>query len=100
MNQIMIELDRELFSQAVVARTAHRYSGKYFVAIATGERAWTISVQSKDGSAVDDQLPASFKNDALDDLIRAQVSEQTRGVAEILLQAALSHAVLDRDEVR
>ena len=99
MGVFVVSLERELFPELAVLQTCHRYSGAYFVELASSGRLWEITMRRMDGLEMDADLPARFKNDALDDVLRSRIREQTAGVTELLLTAALSSAGREADEI-
>lgn len=92
MDAIELSFERGLFSADVLARTAHRYSGDYFVDLSSAGASLVVRLQPKAGVALDPMLSARFRNDALDDRLRAQVSSQTSDLQATLIHAALSEA--------
>jgi len=82
-------VDRRLFSYDVIARAAHRYTGKYNVELRIeGE---TI-VASFAGHSLPADIDTSFARDLLDERLRAQVRAETAGLQQELLKAALAQA--------
>jgi len=89
MEGVSIRLRKSIFPLAAVTRTCHRYSGDFRVDISESEDDWLIDLLPAANASSTETVEARFRNDALDDLLRLQVQEQSRGVAEALLRAAL-----------
>lgn len=82
-----------VFSVDVVARTAHRYSGEYFVrldAVAHGVRV-TLSPRRADLTAPA-RLEDQFRTDLLDDRLRERIEQQTLEIKTALTRAAFTGA--------
>jgi His-Xaa-Ser system protein HxsD len=90
---IELSFDVGLFSPDVIARTAHRYTNDFFVDVSLSANAVIVGLTPKNESVRIDDVIQRFRNDALDDRLRARVIEQTGGVQEALVQAALRAAV-------
>lgn len=89
---IKLLLDRAVFSEEVMVRTLHRYSGRYFVELHSGIDDWEVMLTDKQAGSIDSEVAAQFKNDALDERLRDSIRTLTIGVAELLLTTALTHA--------
>jgi His-Xaa-Ser system protein HxsD len=94
---IELSFDSGLFTPDVIARTAHRYTGDFFVDVAVSSGAIVVRLTPKQDSASAEDVVRRFRNDALDDRLRAQVREQTGDVQIALLQAAF-RAAKPRDD--
>lgn|GEM_PF-938365 len=82
----------QLFSQDVVARTAHRYTADFFVDVTVRGDSIVVCLTPKTSSMDCQDIEGRFRNDALDDRLRAEVVKQTRDIHAALVQAALSGA--------
>jgi His-Xaa-Ser system protein HxsD len=85
--EVLFNVDSALFSADVVARTAHRYSGNYFVRLETSPSGFIVSLTARRPGAITPELEAQFRTDLLDDRLRALVEAQTEK-----LKTALTHA--------
>lgn len=92
MERVAVRLDRSMFNDDVVARTAHRYTGRFFVAITTQEDHFEVTLDPRPGSIVHDDLEKHFLNDALDERLRAIVRSETADLHHELIRAALREA--------
>jgi His-Xaa-Ser system protein HxsD len=92
MSGIEIALDRALFGLDVVARTAHRYTDAYFVEIVSDSTSLVVRLTPRDPSESLEYLEQRFRNDALDDRLRAKVHADTHELHTALVEAALSRA--------
>lgn len=92
MQSSTIRLDRSLFSDEVVARTAHRYTGQFHVALRTEGADIVVALTSLEGSELPADLEGRFRNDALDENLRALVRNETREIHHQLITAALREA--------
>jgi His-Xaa-Ser system protein HxsD len=84
-----VRLERALFSEDVVTRTAHRYTGNFFARIRIDDPHWVISLIPKNAESTLDELVARFENDALDELLRERIRTQTHEIHSTLVSAAL-----------
>ncbi|AMJ56608.1 MULTISPECIES: hypothetical protein [Stenotrophomonas] len=82
-------VDRRLYSDDVVARAAHRYTGKHKVELRIEGDTIVASFESP---SLPEDIDASFARDLLDERLRAQVRAETAGLQEELLKAALAQA--------
>ena len=87
-----VYLDRELFSADVVARTAHRYTGDYFVEVVSQELQHLVRLTPQSPSTVDALISHRFRNDALDERLRERVRAETNDLQTTLIRAALREA--------
>ncbi|MCR1572655.1 hypothetical protein [Stenotrophomonas sp.] len=85
-------IDRELYSDDVAARAAHRYSGELGVEVRSLGTNLTVIFWSLDGSELPEDLWARFSRDLLDERLRATVRAETSGLQQELLRAALNQA--------
>ncbi len=72
-------------------RTAHRFSGRYTVAVADeGDR----SCVRFDGSVeTPEQLEREFRALLLDDMLRARIETETASLRQLIVEAALRSAL-------
>jgi His-Xaa-Ser system protein HxsD len=92
---IEIVFDNRLFTPDVIARTAHRYTDAFFVEISLSHDGVLVHLTPKQPSANIEGVTARFRNDALDDRLRARIEEQTRELQATLTDAALRGARLN-----
>jgi His-Xaa-Ser system protein HxsD len=93
MESSTIRLDRGLFSDDVVARTAHRYTGQCQVALHTDGADIVVVLKPLEALALPADLPGRFQNDALDERLRELVRSETHEIHSQLITAALREAV-------
>jgi His-Xaa-Ser system protein HxsD len=89
---IEIIFDDGLFSPDVIARTAHRYTADFLVDVLLSSGSVVVRLIPKEPSTDIHDVVGRFRNDALDDRLRAQVSRETSDIHATLLQAALNGA--------
>jgi len=82
----------DIFSRDVIARTAHRYTGDFFVEINAEAAGIQVRLMPKRGDVPIDGIEQHFRNDLLDDLLRERVRVQTAELHTVLAQAALRQA--------
>lgn len=92
MNAIEIILDGELFSVDVVARTAHRYTGDYYVETVCTPASASIRLTPKTERVNSDLLAERFRNDSLDERLRERIRAETGELHTALVLAALQQA--------
>jgi len=92
MNAIEIVLDGGLFSVDVIACTAHRYTGDYFVETVSTTSDVIVRLTPKTDSISSHLLAERFRNDALDERLRARVRTETGELHTTLVRAALQQA--------
>jgi hypothetical protein len=92
MNAIEIVLDGGLLSVDVIARTAHRYTGDYFVETVSTPSGALVRLTPKMGSISSHLLAERFRNDALDERLRELVRAETGELHTVLVRAALHQA--------
>lgn len=89
MDAIEINLDGGVFSAGAVVRAAHRYSADYYVDIASTEDGFIARLTPKSADTATSTLVQQFRNDVLDEQLRESIRAETKGLQEILVQAAL-----------
>ncbi|WDS34757.1 hypothetical protein [Pseudoxanthomonas sp.] len=92
MQSSTLRLDRSLFSDEVIARTAHRYTGQFQVALRVDGADVLVVLTPLDGSELPADVAGRFQNDALDENLRALVRVETREIHQQLITAALREA--------
>ncbi|HEL5321317.1 TPA: hypothetical protein UOJ11_000969 [Stenotrophomonas maltophilia] len=85
-------VDRQLFSDDMVARAAHRYTGKFGVELLNQGADLAVVFSTTDGSPLPVDLSTRFSRDLLDERIRASVRAETHGLQLELIRAALHQA--------
>jgi len=92
MKAIEIVLDGGLFSVDVIACTAHRYTGDYFIEIVSTTSNVLVRLTPKTDSVTSHLLAERFRNDALDERLREQIRAETCELRTTLVRAALQQA--------
>ncbi|MEN5374418.1 hypothetical protein ABE587_12170 [[Pseudomonas] hibiscicola] len=92
MERSQFTIDRELYSDDVAARAAHRCTGVFGVEMRSQGANLTVSFWSLDGSDLPEDLWTRFSRDLLDERLRATVRAETSGLQQELLRAALNQA--------
>lgn len=92
MHAIEIVLDGGLFSVDVIARTAHRYTGDYFVETVSTPSGALVRLTPKTDSISSHLLAERFRNDALDERLRERIRAETGELHTALVRAALQQA--------
>ncbi|WP_162312955.1 hypothetical protein [Pseudoxanthomonas yeongjuensis] len=82
----------EVFPIEVVARTAHRYTGDFFVKIKDDTSGIHVDLMPRTEDVPTDGVERRFHNDLLDDLLRDKVRTQTAELHTVLAEAALRQA--------
>jgi len=98
MATIRLFMDHGLFSAEVIARTAHRYTDRFFVELAYSDGAYTVALTSKQDHVDLTGIEGRFRNDALDEQLRERVRAETTDLHVSLVQAALRQAATSRCE--
>ena len=92
MNAIEIVLDGGLFSVDVIACTAHRYTGDYFVETVSTASDVLVRLTPKTDNVSSHLLAERFRNDALDERLRGRIRAETCELHTTLVRAALQRA--------
>lgn len=85
-------VDRRLYSDEVVARAAHRYTGRLVVEIQMEADALLVIFSDDSGAPLPSDLRSRFARDLLDERLRAAVRLETQGLQQELIRAALVEA--------
>jgi His-Xaa-Ser system protein HxsD len=92
MATVDVYVDGAIFSDEVVARTAHRYTNEYFVEVESSP-SWPLVRLTPKGAETDTtQLTERFRNDALDERLRERGRSETSELQTVLVRAALQQA--------
>ncbi|MGR4877154.1 His-Xaa-Ser system protein HxsD [Pseudoxanthomonas sp. LARHCG66] len=92
MDSIELELDALFFDEDVIARTAYRYSGDFYVLVKSAGANHVVTLRPRTSDVDMADLAARFQTDACDDRLRAQVALQTGDLQRLLMRAALESA--------
>lgn len=92
MDAIRVDVDVGVFSRDVIARAAHRYTGEFFVDLALSVPASHIALMPKHGDVDVADLALRFRNDLLDEDLRARIRKETADLQTALVTAALREA--------
>jgi His-Xaa-Ser system protein HxsD len=92
MESIELELDAQYFAADVVARTAYRYSGDFYVLVRSASPNHVVTLRPRTPEVDLADLAARFQTDACDDRLRAHVALQTGDLQRLLMRAALESA--------
>jgi His-Xaa-Ser system protein HxsD len=100
MDQLVVHLDRKVYSHSVAIRTAHRYSDRFSIEIAVTDSAWILQVSSGEDEVLPDDLEMQLRRASVDEVLREHIRQQTGGLQETLIKAALAGAkpIGDEDE--
>lgn len=90
---IHIQVDGAVFSADIVARTAHRYTGECFVEVHAAPRTINVNLRAFPGRPLPPDIEGRFRNDLLDDRLRASVEAQTSELHGVLARAALHESL-------
>ncbi|HBK45501.1 MAG TPA: hypothetical protein DDZ67_03525 [Xanthomonadaceae bacterium] len=85
-------VDRRLYSDEVVARAAHRYTGQMNVALTIQGDGLAVVFSALGGGPLPADLSVRFSRDLLDERLRALVRAETAGLQQDLIRAALLQA--------
>ncbi|GHH61462.1 hypothetical protein [[Pseudomonas] boreopolis] len=85
-------VDRRLYSDEVVARAAHRYTGQVNVVLTIQGDGLVVVFTALDGGPLPADLSGRFSQDLLDERLRALVRAETAWLQQDLIRAALLQA--------
>lgn len=90
-----LTVQTSLFPTEVILRAAHRFSGEFHVSIQTvGEGNVEVGLKAKSPSRCEG-IEDSFRNELLDEILRAVVARESRLERDLILAHALSrHPIL------
>lgn len=86
-------IDRSLYSDEVVTRTAHRHTESCSVEIFVRGNDLVVALQPRQSTASEEELRVQFFNDLLDERLRELVRVETQGLQRELIRAALAQAM-------
>jgi His-Xaa-Ser system protein HxsD len=89
MDAIEVVVDRELFTEDMVMRAAHRYTDTHTAVLTAEPSCWRIAFTPLSTDQADQHVARCFHNDVLDERLRERVRAQTEGLHAALVQAAL-----------
>lgn len=93
-----IWLDRSIFNDEIIARTAHRYTNRFHVAIRGNANEIGVILTAHEGVSSPVDLEARFRDDALDERLRQSVREETQHLHAELIRAALRESLPARED--
>ena len=92
-SQLLEVLLDDLFKFDQVVAAAHRYSGDYFISVKRTADGLSVCFQPKCVRTTTEGIERSFRNDLLDEALRASVAIRTKDIQQALVEAALSQAI-------
>lgn len=92
MTDFTIWLDRSLFNDEIVTRTAHRYTHFFHVKLLANSDEIGVVLTAREGVDAPADLEARFRDDALDERLRDSVRQETRDIHVELIRTALREA--------
>ncbi|MGO4261079.1 hypothetical protein [Lysobacter sp. TAB13] len=98
MDAIEICVDVSVFEPDVIASAAHRYTGEFFVELLLATSPHRVLLMPMQVGVDTDRLAQRFKNDLLDERLRARIRVETAELQVALIQAALREAVSAQSE--
>ena len=98
MAAVRLSMDARSFSADVVARTAHRYTDRFFVELTSSGDAYAVTLTPKRDDVDLTGIERRFRNDALDERLRERIKVETADLHISLVQAALRQAKPYRSE--
>lgn len=90
---IHIKVDGAIFSADIVARTAHRYTGECSVEVRAAPGTIDVKLRALPSRSLPPDIEGRFRNDLLDDRLRASVEAQTSELHAVLARAALHESL-------
>lgn len=92
MSTIEVRLDTGVFPADIVTKAAHRYTNAYFVEIKASSGDFVVQLTPKHVELDTGQVAEQFRNDVLDEKLRALVRSETQDIHTVLIEAALCQA--------
>lgn len=93
MGDFTIWFNRSIFSEDVIARTAHRYTNFFHITVHGTASEIGVVLVPHEGVELPVNLEARFKDDALDERLRQIVREETKDLHAELIRAALRESL-------
>ena len=90
---VEVVMSAEMFSANVVATTAQRYTGEFYVEVSDVAAGRLVCLSPIRAETSIDRVQSRFLNDALDERLRERVRSETGDLQAILVQAALQGAL-------
>lgn len=95
MDAIEVPLDRAMYERDVVLRVAHRFSGKFFVDVRSGDESWVIELTPRSPGVLPDEVRLLVQTEAVDEALRQRIRSETHGIHQVLIEAALRESLSD-----
>ena len=100
MKTISFEIDKEIYSKAVVLRACHTFSSNYSITFNSGSAGkWKITIEEKvENDPEKDKIQEKFNNILINEAFREELSEKTKNTREIIIARALLGADTEIEE--
>jgi His-Xaa-Ser system protein HxsD len=90
MHSIRLDFDRAAHSVDAVQRAAYRFSDRCVTDVHVNETTITCIVGVRDRTTADEGLEFDFRNEVLDQTLRARIRTETEAVRNLILSVAFS----------
>jgi len=96
--QVLVTVDRTLYSDAALFRVAYLFTGDYFVDLQPdGNSIVHVYLAKKNGEATHESVAGDFRNALIDEKVRRDIATETGAIRELLVAQAFAEAdLLDR----
>jgi His-Xaa-Ser system protein HxsD len=86
-----IEISSELYSKEAVLNASYKYSDKFYVKFdLISSTRYLITLSSKDGSSISDEIVNQFYNELIDQQIRINVEKEYKPIRQEIIKKAFA----------
>ncbi|MDM4772931.1 His-Xaa-Ser system protein HxsD [Solimonas sp. SE-A11] len=87
-----ISVDGSMYSLAAIQRTAHRFTGQFWIEISRRDDGFAVALKPRAQATNTDSLRQEFFTALLDESLREQILDQTREIRDTLVRKAFMGA--------
>ncbi len=92
-------IDSNVYPKYVVMKTAYIFIDNFYIFLSMDNNGdLLVEMKHKQGYSASLEMVGEFYNELLNQLLRAHVSEQTKGIREIILARALHQTCIQTEE--
>ena len=98
---VVVRLSRAVYTETAVRAAAHRLTGVAYVTVREPPEGteWEVCIQASSGLERLDALAGQFSNDAMDQVLREQLAQETKAIRAVIIAQAFSRANLLHPEL-
>jgi His-Xaa-Ser system protein HxsD len=87
-DSFLIKANLDIYNKEAVVAACYKFSGVYFVHQDIDDNAIAVTLQSKDGHIVTEEIAKSFCNELIDQQVRYNTNQQFGHIRDLIVEEA------------